>query len=85
MLEIGSIISLAVSTGDGIFIEGAERKHLGELAFEVFKNLGVDIKEIENGDEKWKEKGFFIARHKNFKVKKPKTVTGTIRTIQDDT
>jgi UDP-N-acetylglucosamine 1-carboxyvinyltransferase len=31
MLEIGSFISLAVATGDGILIEGARKEHLGEI------------------------------------------------------
>lgn len=77
MLEIGSFISLAVATGDGILIEGARKEHLGDITWEIFKELGVKLK--ENSD------GIFIPRHKNFKIQKPNTVTGTIKTIQDDT
>lgn len=76
MLEIGSFISLAVATGDGVLIEGAKREHLGEITFETFKNLGVEIEE--------RKEGLFIPRHKNFEVQTPHTVTGRIRTIQDD-
>lgn len=85
MIEIGSFICLAVATGDGVFIENAKKEHLGELTFDIFKKLGVNIKEIKKDDKVWKKEGFFIPRHKKIKVEKPQTVTGTIRTIQDDT
>jgi len=77
MLEIGSFISLAVAVGDGITISGARKEHLGEITWETFRELGVKMKEVDEG--------IFIPRHKSFKIQKPDTVTGTIRTIQDDT
>jgi len=77
MLEIGSFIALAVAVGDGITISGARKEHLGEITWETFRELGVKMKEVDGG--------IFIPRHKSLKIQKPDTVTGTIRTIQDDT
>ncbi len=76
MLEIGSFISLAVATGDGVLISRARKEHLGEITWETFKELGIKMKETSEG--------IFVPRHKTFKIQKPDTITGTIRIIQDD-
>ncbi len=76
MLEIGSFISLAVATGDGILLKEAKKNHLGEITWKTFEELGVKMKEVKEG--------IFIPRHEHFKVVKPDTVTGRIRTIKDD-
>ncbi len=76
MLEIVSLIVLGVVCGEGIFIEGAKREHIGEITSIVLKKLGVCIEE--------REEGFFVPEHKEYEIQKPKTAGKNIRIIYDD-
>lgn len=76
MLEIVSLIVLGVVCGEGIFIEGAKREHIGEITSIVLKKLGVCVEE--------REEGFFVPEHKEYEIQKPKTAGKNIRIIYDD-
>jgi len=76
MLEIGSLVCLGVSCGDGILISGAKLKHLGETAVYIFGKLGVKIEERDNG--------IWVPKHDQIIIKRPSTWSKRIRTIYDD-
>lgn len=76
MIEIGSLISLAVVCGDGILIEGAKLSYLGDIANIIFQKLGVKIEEREDG--------LFIPEHKEFSIQTPSARGKSIRVIYDD-
>ncbi len=76
MLEIVSLIVLGVVCGEGIFIEGAKREHIGEITNIVLKKLGVRFEEREDG--------FFVPEHKEYEIQKPRTPGKNIRIIYDD-
>lgn len=76
MIEVGSLICMAVVCGDGILIEGAQFKHLGTITMRIFKKLGVTIEE--------RESGIYIPEHRDFSIKKPTTPGKQIRKVYDD-
>jgi UDP-N-acetylglucosamine 1-carboxyvinyltransferase len=76
MIEIGSLISLAVVCGEGILIEGAKKEHLGEIASIIFEKLGANLE--------YREDGIFIPEHKQYQIKQPTTPGKSIRNIYDD-
>lgn len=75
MIEVGSLIVLAVVCGNGIFIEGDDiLQVLGETAQTVFKKLGVI----------WEERGggLYIPAHQSYLIKEP-SVQGKVRVVYD--
>jgi UDP-N-acetylglucosamine 1-carboxyvinyltransferase len=76
MIEIGSLISLAVVCGEGILIKDAKKEHLGEIASIIFEKLGAQME--------FREDGIFIPEHKHYEVKEPTTPGKSIRNIYDD-
>lgn len=76
MIEIGSLISLAVVCGEGILIKDAKKEHLGEIASVIFEKLGANME--------FREDGIFIPEHKKYEVKQPTTPGKSIRNIYDD-
>ena len=76
MIEIGSLISLAVVCGEGILIKNAKLSHLGDIATVIFGKLGV---KMEEGDE-----GIFIPAHPEFMIQEPSARGKSIRVVYDD-
>jgi len=76
MIEIGSLICLAVVCGNGITLKGAHFEHLGDITLRIFKKLGVTLED--------REAGIYIPRHDSFQIKEPTTTGKRIRKVYDD-
>ena len=76
MIELGSLISLAVVCGSGINIECPNAQNvLGVTADRVFQKLGVTYQ--QRGDSLW------VPYHSVYEIQKPSTPGKTMRLIYD--
>lgn len=76
MIELGSLISLAVVCGSGVNIECPNAQNvLGVTADRVFQKLGVTYQ--QRGDSLW------VPHHSVYEIKKPSTPGKTVRVVYD--
>jgi len=76
MIELGSLISLAVVCGGGVNIECPNAQNvLGVTADRVFQKLGVIYH--QKGDSLW------VPHHSVYEIKKPSTPGKTVRVVYD--